>query len=105
MIFKKLSFNKNGIEVEDNPVTKFNSDESKKDGYVLHVREGLVYYDNFSITYALESNGEEGDEEYTTITPEKAKNLLRLHIMKYKKIDVKNVEDHYNELLVSLAEF
>jgi hypothetical protein len=104
MIFQKITFNDGVAVIENNPVTKFNSEETKKLGYVFHVREGLVYYDNFSITYALESNGEEGDEEYTTITQSYAKTLLRNYIINYKNIDRKNVDDHYNELLVSLVE-
>ena len=104
MKFKKILFKNGDLSFEDNPVTKFNSEENIKQGYVLHTRQKR-FYDDFYITYACEATGDEMDGEYTILTEEEAKKVLKAYILKHKNIDQKELNDYYNEMIIDLGVF
>jgi uncharacterized protein YrzB (UPF0473 family) len=106
MIFKQIYFNSGEVDIKVSPIVKFNDEENKKLGYVLHDRHEKSYdkryFDEFYIVFAAESDGTEGDEEYKIITTEEAKKILKEHINEHMKIDRKKLQDYYMNMIMAL---
>lgn len=45
------------------------------------------------------------DAEYTILTKDEAKRILKNYILKYKSIDQKELNDYYNEMLIAIDVF
>lgn len=81
MIFKEIAIDNDSFVLKDASITKFNSMENKTKGYVFHNRQNM-----FSIVFAYECNGVDGDDKYTLISLEKAKTIIKTELMLSKEI-------------------